>query len=56
MDPEHLLKFIGYFSDYRSALSRMPLLFFGQPLSKQLYIVSYPTCARGIIVDGAKIK
>ena len=29
---------IGYFPDYLSTLSRTPLRFFGQPLSKQLYI------------------
>ena len=33
-----LLKFIEYFPDYLSALSRTLLRFFGQPLSKQLYI------------------
>ena len=41
MDPELLtclLKFIEYFPDYLSALSRTLLRFFGQPLSKQLYI------------------
>ena len=32
-----LLKFIEYFPDYLSALSRTLLCFFGQPLSKQLY-------------------
>ena len=32
-----LLKFIDYFPDYLSALSRTLLRFFGQPLSKQLY-------------------
>ena len=32
-----LLKFIEYFPDYLSALSRTLLHFFGQPLSKQLY-------------------
>ena len=32
------LKFIEYFPDYLSALSRTLLPFFGQPLSKQLYI------------------
>ena len=32
-----LLKFIVYFPDYVSALSRTLLRFFGQPLSKQLY-------------------
>ena len=32
-----LLKFIEYFPDYLSALSRTLLRFFGQPLSKQLY-------------------
>ena len=37
MDPELLLRFIGYFPDYLSALSRTLLRFFGQPLSKQLY-------------------
>ena len=38
MDSEfltRLLKFIEYFPDYLSALSRMLLRFFGQPLSKQ---------------------
>ena len=34
-----LLKFIEYFPDYLSALSRTLLRFFGQPLSKQLYTV-----------------
>ena len=38
MDSELLLKFIEYFPDYLSALSRTLLRFFGQPLSKQLYI------------------
>ena len=38
MDSELLLKFNGYFPDYFSALSRMPLLFFVQLLSKQLYV------------------
>ena len=38
MDSEHLLKFIEYFPDYLSALSRTLLPFFGQPLSKQLYM------------------
>ena len=33
-----LLKFIEYFPDYLSALSRTLSRFFGQPLSKQLYI------------------
>ena len=40
MDSEFLtglLKFIEYFPDYLSALSRTLLCFFGQPLSKQLY-------------------
>ena len=37
MDSALLLKFIGYFPDYLSALSRTLLRFFGQPLSKQLY-------------------
>ena len=38
MDSELVLKFIGYFPDYLSALSRTLLrFFFGQPLSKQLY-------------------
>ena len=37
MDSELLLKFIGYFPDYLSALSRTLLRFFGQLLSKQLY-------------------
>ena len=36
MDSELLLKFIGYFLDYLSALSRTLLRCFGQPLSKQL--------------------
>ena len=40
MEYQLLLKFIGYFSDYLSALSRTLLRFFGQPLSKQLYKVS----------------
>ena len=34
-----LLKFIEYFSDDLSALSRTLLRFFGQPLSKQLYVI-----------------
>ena len=38
MDSELVLKFIGYFLDYHSALSRTFLAFFGQPLSKQLYV------------------
>ena len=38
MESELLLKFIGHFPDYLSALSRTLLRFFGQPLSKQLYI------------------
>ena len=38
MDSELLLTFIWYFLDYLSALSRTLLRFFGQPLSKQLYI------------------
>ena len=33
-----LIKVIEYFPDYLSALSRTLLRFFGQPLSKQLYI------------------
>ena len=37
MDSELLLKIIGYFPDYLSALSRTLLRFFGQPLSKQLF-------------------
>ena len=37
MDFELLLKFMVYFPDYLSALSRTLLRFFGQPLSKQLY-------------------
>ena len=37
IDSELLLKFIGYFPDYLSALLRTLLRFFGQPLSKQLY-------------------
>ena len=37
MDSELLVKFIGYFPDYLSALSRTLLCFFGQRLSKQLY-------------------
>ena len=40
MDSELLVKFIGYFPDYLSALSGAFLRFFGQPLSKQLYIAS----------------
>ena len=40
MDSELLLKFIGYLPDYLSALSRTLLRYFGQPLSKQLYILS----------------
>ena len=35
---EVLLKFNGYFPDYFSAFSRTLLGFFGQPLSKQLYM------------------
>ena len=38
MDSELLLKFIGYFPDYLSALWRTLYSFFGQPLSKQLYM------------------
>ena len=41
MDSELLtcsLKFIDYSPDYLSALSRTLLRFFGQPLSKQLYV------------------
>ena len=41
MDSELLLKFIRYFPDYLSALSRTLLRFFGQPLSKQLYTTSW---------------
>ena len=37
-DSDILLKFIGFFPDYLSSLSRTLLRFFGQPLSKQLYI------------------
>ena len=38
MDSELLVKSIGYFPDYTSALLRTLLRFFlGQPLSKQLY-------------------
>ena len=37
MDSGLLLKFIGYFPDYLSALSRTLLHFFGQPSSKQMY-------------------
>ena len=37
MDSEHLLKFIEYFPDHLSAVSRTLLRCFGQPLSKQLY-------------------
>ena len=44
MDSELLLKFIGYFPDYLLALSRTLLRFFGQPLSKQLYINSRKEC------------
>ena len=46
MDSDLLLKFIGYFPDYLSALSRTPLRFLGQPLSKQLYVmkIKYITC------------
>ena len=44
-DSELLLKFIGYFPDYLLALSRTLLCFFGQPLSKQLYIYISP-CSR----------
>ena len=39
MDSELLLKVIGYFPDFLSALSRTLLSCFGQPLSKQLYDV-----------------
>ena len=35
------LKFIEYFPDYLSALSRRLLRFFGQPLSKQLYLYDH---------------
>ena len=38
MDSELLLKFIGYFPHYLTALSRT--LFFGQPLSKNLYMLT----------------
>ena len=38
MDSELLLKFIEYFPDCLSALSRTLLHSFGQPLSKQLYM------------------
>ena len=41
MDFELLLKFIEYFPDYLSVLSRTLLRFFGQPLSKQLYTLSW---------------
>ena len=41
MDSELSLKFIGYFSDYLSALYGVRFnAFFGQSLSKQLYIKS----------------
>ena len=40
MDSELLLKFIGYFPDYLLVLSHRLLHFFGQPLSKQLYMSS----------------
>ena len=39
MDSELLLKFIGYFPDYLLTLSRTIYAFFGQPLSKQLYMI-----------------
>ena len=39
MDSELLLKFIEYFPDYLSALLRTLLRVFGQPLSRQLYII-----------------
>ena len=39
MDSELLLKFIEYFPDYLSALLHTLLRCFGQPLSKQLYVV-----------------
>ena len=39
MDSKVLLKLIGYFSDYLSALSRTLLRSFGQPSSKQLYAI-----------------
>ena len=51
MDSELLtcsLKFVEYFPDYLSALSRTLLRFFGQPLSKQLYIKGM-FCRRGVI-------
>ena len=57
MDSELLLKFIGHFRDYLSALSRTLLrfffffFFFGQPLSKQLYTLGctvYFVCECGI--------
>ena len=35
------MKFIGYFPDYLSALSRTLSRFFGQHLSKQLYSLIY---------------
>ena len=38
IDSELVLKFIGYFPDYLRALSRTLWRFFGQPLSKQLYV------------------
>ena len=38
MDSERLLKFIGFLPDYHSAFSRTLYNFFGQPLSKQLYV------------------
>ena len=47
MDSDRLLKFIGYSPDYLSALSRTLLRFFGQPLSKQLYITKRTvSCSR----------
>ena len=39
IDSELLLKFIEYFPDCLSALSRTLLRIFGQPLSKQLYML-----------------
>ena len=41
MDSELLLKFIGYFADYLSALSRTLFNFLDNLLSKQLYMSLY---------------
>ena len=53
LDSERLLKFIGYFPDYLSALFRTLLRFFGQPLSKQLFNLSNGdlfTCGKIMVI------